>query len=70
VSRRDQCHDGQSSIEVQANWHPGARTPAWAALWRQIFADLGDIFDQTVSDDEVNAAGDHLPMAEPDQDEV
>jgi hypothetical protein len=70
VSRRDDHPGNQSSIEIRADWRPSTRTPVWDALWRQIFADLGDDLDQSASDDEVSAAGCRLPTAEPGQDEV
>lgn len=70
MSRRDDHPGIQPSIEIRTDWRPGTRTPLWDALWRQIFADLGDDLDQPASDDEVDASGCRLPMAEPGQDEV
>jgi hypothetical protein len=70
VSQRDDQRDNHSSINVETRWCLGTRTPVWDALWRQIFADLGDDLDQPASDDEVSTAGCRLPTAEPGQDEV
>jgi len=46
VNERSNPPGRQSSIDVQVAWRPGARTPAWDALWRQIVADLSDVLDQ------------------------
>jgi hypothetical protein len=70
VSRRDDHPGIQPSIEIRTDWRPGTRTSVWDALWRQIFAELGDDPDQESGDDEVRAAECRLPTAEPDQDEV
>jgi hypothetical protein len=64
-------HPGkQPSIEIHAIWRLGARTPTWEALWRQIFADLGDVLDQPSPDYEDNGTGLPTLTAEPVQDEV
>jgi len=66
VDARDDRRDGQPSIKVEATWRPGARTPAWDVLWRQIIADLGGVLDEPSIDDSDLT----LPPAAPDKGEV
>jgi hypothetical protein len=70
VNRRDD-HDGRHSrVEVRAAWRSGVRTPAWGALWRQIFADLEGTLNQPALDDEADVTSPPSPTAEPIQGEV
>jgi len=61
VNGTDDRQRRQPSIIVQTTWRPGIRTPAWDALWRQIFADLGDVLDEPLTDDEVDGFDVGLP---------
>ena len=51
MNKRSDTSGKQPTIEIQATWRPGTRTPAWNDLWRQIMADLGDVLDQPFTDD-------------------
>ena len=56
MNRQHGTSGKQSSIEMQAAWSPGTRTPAWDALWRQIMADLAEDNDQSSIDSEATDA--------------